>query len=226
MRGNRWTHANTEVQQLEHGGAQGIGSRLRDLAQHEEDLHSGVYRYGIIQCAMCSIIEKAIDKERVALYHVNDLHCRYEAMLLHPYLVSGIEIQRWGDDSSNRHRATLHSPHPLSNVNYLECNNSQHETSEVERSLARTIAQQQISIHELPQVHSPRRFANPAYLICHLGHFEVFLRDCVGKPHPILVPLIWSHCVQDHPSQEKRMGFKVILIQYGVVHTNCRKQYE
>lgn len=90
MRGNRWTHANTEVQQLEHGGAQGIGSRLRDLAQHEEDLHSGVYRYGIIQCAMCSIIEKAIDKERVALYHVNDLHCRYEAMLLHLYLVSGI----------------------------------------------------------------------------------------------------------------------------------------
>lgn len=66
----------------------------------------------------------------------------------HPYLASCILIQIGGDDSSNRHRTTLHSLHLLSRVNFRVYNNSQLEASEVERSLTGTITQQQRSINQ------------------------------------------------------------------------------
>lgn len=77
-------------------------------------------------------------------------------------------------------QAIVTEPLPFTDIRFLfmshgQKNYPQHQTTEVERSSAGAIAQQQFSIPQRSEARIPRRFADPANLVGDVGHFEVFL---------------------------------------------------
>ena len=77
-------------------------------------------------------------------------------------------------------QAIVTEPLPFTDIRFLfmshgQKNYPQHQTTEVERSSAGTIAQQQFSILQGSEARIPRRFADPANLVGDVGHFKVFL---------------------------------------------------